>query len=164
MSDYAEHPELPQAEHERTDVPPRWIALGLACVGLTVVLSGALLVWLYPQSLRDQIIRGSVPSYPAPALQPDPRADMQAFFRDQMRRLNGVWWVDRTAGRVHIPIGDAMRIVAREGIADWPKQPVDAAPGDRTLRDGTPRAAETEAGKPRNVQVDDALPETGRSR
>ena len=162
MSDYAEHPELPPAEHERNDVPPRLFAIGLALVGVVLLLTGGLVVWLYPASLADRTINGRVPSYPLPALQTGPRADMATFFRSEMQRLNGVWWVDRAAGRVHMPIAEAMRRVAADGIPDWPAEPVDTAPRDDALRYGTPRAATTEDGLQRNVQIEDDLP--GRSR
>jgi hypothetical protein len=162
MSDYAEHPELPPAEHERNDVPPRLFAIGLALVVVALLLTGLLVAWLYPASLADRIVSGRVPAYPRPALQTGPRTDMATFFRTEMQRLNGVWWVDQAAGRAHMPIADAMRRVAADGIADWPTGPVDPAPRDDALRYGTPRAATTESGLQRNVQIEDDLP--GRNR
>lgn len=61
-----------------------------------------------------------VPNFPAPALQSSPRADMAAFLQAELTRLNGTGWVDRAHGIVHIPIADAMRRVAEDGIAGWP--------------------------------------------
>jgi hypothetical protein len=38
--------------------------------------------------------------------------------------LNSAGWVDKPHGIAHIPIEDAMREVAAQGIAGWPaKQP-----------------------------------------
>lgn len=164
MSDYAEHPELPPAEREGWDVPPRRIAIGLVLVALVLVLTGLLVWWLFPASLADKTVQGRVPAYPAPALQADPRADMAAYFRREMQRLNGVWWIDREKGGVHVPIGTAMRRVATEGIADWPARPVPSAPTDATLRNGTPRAPATEHGVQRDVREDYDLPRSGRAR
>ncbi len=84
---------------------------------------------------------------------------MAAFFRSEMQSLNGVWWVDRASGRVHMPIAEAMRRVAREGIPDWPKAAVDPEPREETIRLGTPRAEATESGLQRNVRIEDTLPQ-----
>ncbi len=159
MSDYTEHPELPAAAHERWDVPPRLFALGLAFVGVALVLTALLVIWIFPVSLSERPVPRQAPAPAAPALQSDPRAQMTAFFRSEMQSLNGVWWVDRKSGRVHIPIAEAMHRVAEEGIADWPKTPVDPEPREETIRLGTPRAGATESGLQRNVRIEDTLPE-----
>ena len=49
-----------------------------------------------------------------------PRADMQAFYAQEMRRLNSAGWIDKAHGTVHIPISDAMQKIARDGIPGWP--------------------------------------------
>ncbi|MBV9118589.1 MAG: hypothetical protein JOY63_14640, partial [Acetobacteraceae bacterium] len=40
--------------------------------------------------------------------------------RQELDRLNSLGWVDRAKGLVHVPIDQAMRMVAKEGIKDWP--------------------------------------------
>ncbi len=120
MSDYAEQPRLPKAEHERTDVAlPGFLAL-LACFASLAVLGVLLILWLFPASLHDEAIPGRIPDFPSPRHQANDRSDMSALFEAQMAELNGTGWVDRGRGVVHIPIGQAMRKVARDGIADWP--------------------------------------------
>ena len=48
------------------------------------------------------------------------RLDMERFKQQQMKALNGVYWLDQGHGIVHLPIADAMRKLAEEGIPDWP--------------------------------------------
>jgi hypothetical protein len=45
---------------------------------------------------------------------------MEKFYAEEMRRLNSAGWVDEAIGKVHIPISVAMRVVASQGIPDWP--------------------------------------------
>jgi hypothetical protein len=56
-----------------------------------------------------------------PRLQIDPAADLAALRAAQQRILAGYGWVDRGRGVARIPIGQAMRDIAADGIADWPK-------------------------------------------
>ena len=121
----SEPADLPQARHEATDVALRPMLIGAAGVLAVLVSVGGLTAWLYPGSRDPRVVRSNaLPSYPAPALQPDPAADMAKFAAEQTRQVNGVWWVDRTRGIVHQPIGDAMRRLAASGIPDWPTKPV----------------------------------------
>jgi hypothetical protein len=117
----AQH-NLPPAKWERKDVA--FAPMAIAGAGVLVVLVGAagLAFWLYP--LPDKTLRFQPPvTYPGPALQDDPVADMNRFRAEQLRQLNGIYWLDKAAGTVHLPIEDAMRLVASEGIKDWPKTP-----------------------------------------
>jgi hypothetical protein len=61
-----------------------------------------------------------LPVYPEPRLQPSPPSDLQQFYAEEMQTLNSTGWVDKSHGVVHIPISEAMRIVANEGPAGWP--------------------------------------------
>jgi hypothetical protein len=49
---------------------------------------------------------------PAPRLQPAPQPEGAAYFAEKQRRLDSVGWVDRGAGIAHIPLDQAMRLVA----------------------------------------------------
>jgi hypothetical protein len=53
-------------------------------------------------------------------LQLDPRAELQRFHREEMLRLNSRGGVEQQAGVAHIPIEEAMRQTARDGIPGWP--------------------------------------------
>jgi hypothetical protein len=123
MSDYAEHPELPPAERELQDVGPRPIIIGLLLVVFVSLLLAGLSLWMFPTALRDRPANVGVNEFPLPRLQPNTPLDMSRLYAEEMKRLHGTGWVDRTKGLVHIPIDDAMALVAARGIADWPKQP-----------------------------------------
>jgi hypothetical protein len=123
MSDYAEHPELPAAERELQDVGPRLVIIGLLLVVFVSVLLAGLSLWMFPSALRDRPANVGVNEFPLPRLQPNTPLDMSRFYAEEMKRLHGLGWVDRAKGVVHIPIDDAMALVAAHGIADWPKQP-----------------------------------------
>ena len=108
------------ARHERRDVGERFIYGAVATMfGLLLVCAAATL-WLYPQSRLDRTLKLPLPRFPAPALQVDPSADMQDFYRGEMLRLRSRGWVDQQAAIAHIPIEEAMRQTARDGIPGWP--------------------------------------------
>lgn len=113
---------LPPAKWERKDVA--FAPMAISGAGVLIALAGAagLAYWLYPAP--DKVLRFQPPvTYPGPALQQDPVADMDRFRAEQLRQLNGIYWLDKAAGTVHLPIEDAMRLVASEGVKDWPKMP-----------------------------------------
>jgi hypothetical protein len=111
---------LAPSRFEGRDARFRHIAAGAAwlALALAAVLLGAL--WMYPGTMTDQYVAGPLPNFAQPKLQASPRADMDRFRSQQLGALNGVYWLDRAHGVVHLPIADAMRKVAEEGIADWP--------------------------------------------
>ncbi|WP_182986450.1 hypothetical protein [Gluconacetobacter aggeris] len=113
-------PPFPRPRHEARDVALRPVlAVGLG-VGVALVMLAVAANLLFPQHRLDRLMAAPLPPMAAPALQSDPPADMAAFRAADMARLNGFGWVDRAHGVAHVPIGQAMRQVAREGIPDWP--------------------------------------------
>jgi hypothetical protein len=113
-------PELPPARHEMSDVTFRLMATGLAGVLLTVLGCMVFVMWLYPDAVVDRRLGAPLPHYPAPNLQVDTHADLQKFEATELQQLDSAGWVDRAHNVVHIPIDDAMRLVAQRGIPDWP--------------------------------------------
>ncbi len=111
---------LAPPRHEARDVGVRFAvqAVGLLLVVLLAMVG--FVTWLYPATVDARFVPATLPKSATPALQPSPRADMATFYRDEMQRLNTAGWIDKSAGRVHIPIADAMRKVAAEGIPGWP--------------------------------------------
>jgi hypothetical protein len=106
--------------HEARDLGFRYaaIAAGLMALALGSVAGAA---WLmFPHAATDQYVSEPLPKFAGPLLQSSPRADMDAFRAQQAKELNGLYWIDQPAGVVHLPIADAMRKVAEDGIADWP--------------------------------------------
>ncbi len=113
---------IPAVTHEPADVGGRFIlgAVGLLLVTLLIITVGVLLAFPLPH--LDRVLTAPLPSYPQPRLQPSPRADMQRFYASEMQQLNGTGWIDKSAGIAHIPIADAMRKIAQDGIPGWPTQ------------------------------------------
>jgi hypothetical protein len=116
MSDRVLRPVL----REKNDIGPRFMLLLLGGIGLSVVLLLVLAWLLFPHELKDQRFAQPFPQYPAPALQADPPAEMQAFYAREMQQLHSAGWIDKQAGIVHIPIDQAMQAVVKEGIKGWP--------------------------------------------
>ena len=112
--------ELSPAQHEPTDVGESyaWITVVMLVAGV-LILSLIVLV-LYPRSISYRMLQLPLPTFPGPELQASPREDMARFYADEMRRLNSTGWIDKQRGIVHIPVADAMRLTAQQGIPDWP--------------------------------------------
>lgn len=112
--------QLAPARHERSDVGPAFIWIGVPVLVITVLVLALLVLWLHPKALNDQSIGPVLPQIPIPQLQPNPPESMAKFYAEEMQQLNGIGWIDKTKGTVHIPIDTAMRKVAEEGIPGWP--------------------------------------------
>lgn len=111
---------LPPARYEHTDVTFRFLLCGAGVVLTTILFSMFGVMWLYPSIVQDHRLTSTLPVYPTPRLQTDPAADLKRFLAGELSRLNSVGWVDKGSGIVHIPIDEAMRRVAAQGIPDWP--------------------------------------------
>jgi hypothetical protein len=111
---------IPAARHESSDIGERFIGGIIASSGALLLACGLLAFWLYPNSRLDTSLNLPLRQYPEPRLQPDPTADMRAFYAQEMRRLSSAGWMDASHHTGHIPIEQAMSDVAREGIAGWP--------------------------------------------
>ena len=118
---------LPPARHEPNDVSERFVWGALALMLSSLIAVALLVYFIYPGTLQDHRLTLPLPVYPAPRLQTSPPADMAAFYRDEMQRLHGLYWVDRAHGIVHIPIEDAMQKLAHDGIPGWPTSPPPAS-------------------------------------
>ncbi len=114
---------IPAVTHEPADVTNRFILGAVALVlGSLLVITVCVLI-AFPLPHLDRTLSERLPTYPQPRLQPSPREDMQRFYASEMRQLNGTGWIDKAAGVAHIPIGDAMREIAHDGIPNWPTPP-----------------------------------------
>ena len=116
----AEPPNLPRARHEPSEVTIRFGVFWFGGIALALGAVIGIAMTLFASTRTQRTISMPVPQFPAPTLQSSPRAEMAAFLRAELARLNSVGWVDRDRGIVHIPIADAMRKVAAEGIPGWP--------------------------------------------
>jgi hypothetical protein len=111
---------LPPARHEPTDVGVPFIWIGAPLVIVIVLLVGLLAFGMFHEALPPRIMHLPLPQFPAPRLQVDPSADQTSLHMQKLRQLNSMGWIDRSQGIAHIPIADAMRKVAQQGIPGWP--------------------------------------------
>ena len=111
---------MPISWVEPVDISNRFIlgAIGLVLGTLLVITVGVLIAFPLPH--LDRVLTAPLPTYPQPRLQPSPRQDMQRIYASEMQQLNGTGWIDKSAGIAHIPIEDAMRKIAHDGIPGWP--------------------------------------------
>jgi len=115
--------ELSPARHEPTDVGESYAWITVVLLVVTVLILSAIVLVLYPRSTSYRMLQLPLPTFPQPELQASPREDMARFYAEEMRRLNGTGWIDKQRGIVHIPIADAMRLTAQQGIQGWPSPP-----------------------------------------
>ena len=111
---------LDPARHEPTDVGGRLIWVGLALLLASVFVLALIVLWLYPGATTDRTLRLPLPQYPDPSAATKSGCGHGAVLREEMQWLNGTGWIDKANGIAHIPIADAMRIVAEENIPGWP--------------------------------------------
>lgn len=82
-----------------------------------------------------------------PMLEREPRADRAAYEADKRQRLHSFGWVDRKGGIAHIPIEDAIAIVAARGVPDWGQtQTAPEDPACAVVAANVPRAPQECAG------------------
>jgi hypothetical protein len=106
---------------ESRDISLRGIAVALAII-LTGVAASVGSAWIVVRGFAGsatspQTARSAPPRLPpAPGPRTAPRPDLERFRAEKEARLTSYGWVDRKAGRVHIPIEQAMaRLVAERG-------------------------------------------------
>ena len=111
--------------YEERDVAIRPIAL-TAIALVAIIVAAFVIVRFVDTGLTDRLAARSEPASPlaatygekeppAPRLQRDPRGDLAALHAREAAQLDGYGWVDKPAGRVHIPVDRAMALVAEDG-------------------------------------------------
>jgi hypothetical protein len=121
----APDPAAPSADslregHELSDADPtvigRWV-LGLFVMIFAII---GLVAWMYAtlysgaKAMPVKAIEGSF-KY-APQAKSGIDKDWEIIAAETHRRMAGYGWTDRAHGRVHIPIEQAMALVARDGL------------------------------------------------
>lgn len=111
---------LSPARHEVHDVRFKHVLAGASflALALAAVLLSAL--FLFPHTMTDQNVAQPLPRFADPQLQSSPRLDMERFRAEQLKELNGAYWLDQQHRVVHLPVDEAMRKLAEERIPDWP--------------------------------------------
>jgi len=155
----AEPPETPKLEdlarpgHETRDSQPRIVFGFVVILGVTVLFIALASLGVFRDYAERDAARNRPPTPelnmmnqvpPEPRLQTDPTYDLNRFRAQMETRLNSYGWVDQARGVVHIPIQQAMQMVARQGLP--------AAQGLPSATFSTPvqapHATSTSAGRP----------------
>jgi hypothetical protein len=113
--------------HETTDISIRGVTYFLVALGVVLAVSGLGLWWFFDH-MEAYARRSDQPASPvarheeppAPRLQVSAKADVQELRAAERQRLASYGWVDEKEGVAHIPIGEAMDRMAREGLPKWP--------------------------------------------
>src|SRR5581483_1783229 len=59
--------------------------------------------------------------FPEPRLEENERTELGNFRYGEEEKLNSYGWVDEKAGVAHIPIADAMQLIAQRGLPTTPQ-------------------------------------------
>jgi hypothetical protein len=122
----AEYLPVPGSSYEHTDADAGSIVrFGAWLIGIAIVthialagaFAGAISWTTETAEPRYPLAAGQrAPKPPAPVLQQYPDREMTAFRQIDRGTLNGYGWVNKEAGRVHIPIDDAIRLTLERGL------------------------------------------------
>ena len=110
----------PETAFEKSDWPlgiVGWVLLGTF---IFLVIAPFVLMGAFPRAVSD-VSRALTVEPPQPRLQTDPSEDLAKFLSNEDKRLNTYYWIDKKKGIVHIPIEQAMKEVAEEGIDGFPR-------------------------------------------
>lgn len=121
MAEIAERVEdNPKTAFEKSDWPLGAVGLVLLGTLIFLVIAPFVLMGAFPRAVPDTG-RALTIEPPQPRLQTDPSQDLARFLVDEDKRLNTYYWIDKEKGIVHIPIEQAMRELANEGIDGFPR-------------------------------------------
>jgi hypothetical protein len=107
--------------HETRDLSLRSIVLAAGGLLLFLVIVSFVLSLLYAAFARTAQ-SNEIPSMVTPQLPPEPRLEvapggnLQALEATEDKQLSTYGWIDRKRGVVHIPIDQAMQLLAKRGL------------------------------------------------
>ena len=110
----------PDTAYEHSDWPLAKIGLVLAAIFILLVISPLVMIAAFPTTPAD-VSRAVTVEPPQPRLQTDPSEDLAQFRADEDKRLNTYYWIDEKKGVVHIPIQQAIKELAEDGIDGFPR-------------------------------------------
>jgi hypothetical protein len=124
--------------YEKEDADTRLVIRAGIVLALVTLVASALVLFLF-RWLAEREAKGDAPPPPmarvdparlppAPRLQTLPAQDLAAVRAEEDRTLTTYGWVDERAGSVHIPIEEAMRLLAQRGEAPLPRVSPSATP------------------------------------
>jgi len=117
---------------DQTDVTPRAVLSFLVYLGAAIVVA-LLVVWWSLALIESRAARSDrppsplragmkEPEPPEPRLQgvpghaSDPQQDLRKYLSETQKELNSYGWVDEKTGVAHIPIEEAMKLIAGRGL------------------------------------------------
>jgi len=117
---------------EKSDVAHRGVLIGGACFvgGMWLTIALLFFYFTYLKNYRAEVSPPALPISrsgaalpPQPRLQASPEKDLRAFRAREDWELTHYYWLDKSKGRLAIPIEQAVQTVAQRGIP-----PQNAAP------------------------------------
>ena len=110
----------PDVQYEHSDVS--LFVIGMVALGILLLLGAAplMMIGAFPLS-RGDVDRRLAITPPEPRLQTAPAADLAAYLAKERKLLGSYGWVDREHGIARIPIEEAMRRLAQQGIPEFPQ-------------------------------------------
>ena len=138
----------PEVRYEQSDV--RAGAIVRFAIGLVLVVgvSAVVLLGLFKLFARQQRRHDPPPPPlaqeagrlpPGPRLQAAPLQDLEQLRAEEEKELTSYGWVDEKAGIAHIPIYEAIKIVAARGLPQAAPSPPPAAPSPSAAAAPVPR-------------------------
>ena len=127
----AEYQAVPGSSYEHTDADTGAVVrfgawLAAIAIVVHIALAGAFAMAIsystetaeprYPMAAGQQ-----APTPPAPVLQQYPDREMREFRAADQGALESYGWIDKEAGRVHIPIDEAIRLTLERGLPARPQ-------------------------------------------
>ena len=100
------------------------------------------------RDVRTQVIQ----RFPEPRLEENERTELNGFRYGEEQELNSYGWVDKNAGVAHIPIEQAMQMIAQKGLPTTPQTGV-APPAWVNLAKAAAATADPSEVKPQEQQA-----------
>lgn len=117
-------PQQMHPGHEATDAEIRPIVIFIVSLGVFIIIAMFMMsLMLNFMESQHQAAQGEISPLvdqeqtpPQPRLQANPALDMEAMRQREEELLNSYQWIDENAGTFRIPIGQAMEIIAENGL------------------------------------------------
>jgi hypothetical protein len=104
---------------------------GLAAVVLVsfLVVAGLMKFYAWEDHVvpREPVAKQVPTPTGTPQLNPEQPMELQKLRARERQLLDSYGWTDRAAGVAHIPITDAMKIIAAEGLPETPPSAIESA-------------------------------------
>lgn len=118
----------PVHEHvhfEKSDVNSRGVLIGGVCLlaGMWLIVGMVFFYFVYLKNYRAEISPPALPATrsgttlpPEPRLQSSPEQELRAYRAREDWQLTHYYWLDKSKGRIAIPIEQAIQILAKRGV------------------------------------------------